>query len=82
MIPQKKGVWEIRLADVRLYGVFHRPDCFIVAAGALASETHGKGSKAGSKRDAVVAFVSSLPLAQPKIDHRRNFHDLVSNPTS
>lgn len=36
--PQRDGIWELRTSDVRIFGWFHKPRCFIAARGVMATK--------------------------------------------
>ena len=76
--PIEHGVWEIKTADVRIFGWFYRSDCFIATNGndALLIKKHGlyKGYIDESLR-----IRSSLNLDLPKFVSGSSLDDVVSD---
>jgi hypothetical protein len=73
-----QGVWELKTADVRVFGWFHKQDWFIAVLGDMAwrvkefglYKSHGK---------AVVDFRNKLPLDEPKFVQGKDPKNVVSN---
>lgn len=68
--PQSLGVYEIKTDSLRIFGAFHCPHVFICAAADYKRVLKGHGDLVAAHRKAVVDFVRSLPLPEPKIDLR------------
>jgi hypothetical protein len=72
------GIWELKTADIRIFGWFWKKDCFIGSAGDLKSrimEMHLYRPYA----EEAVRFRNDLDLDEPKFIPGDNPHDVVSD---
>ena len=74
-----EGVWELKTADVRLFGWFHKKDCFIAAVADTADRIKTHKLYEGYGRIEVINFRKALDLDDPKFIPGDNPHDVVSN---
>ena len=72
------GVWELKTADLRLFGWFYTKDQFIAHAGDTAERIKTSGMYAGYVGD-VVRYRDSLDLNSPKFVPGDDPNDVVSN---
>ena len=78
LIPVGDGIWELKTADLRMFGWFHRKDCFIGSSCDSADRIkeyklyNGYIAEAVRRRDA-------LDLDVPKFVPGDNAHDVISN---
>ncbi len=75
--PDAKGAWELKTVDVRIFGWFHRRDCFIAVFADDATHIHEHGLHAGY-RDEVVRLRDGLDLDEPKFVGGTNENDVLS----
>ena len=73
------GVWELKTADLRIFGWFHQKDCFIAVIADTADRTKQYKLYAPYARVEVVGFRDALDLDPPKFVPGDNPHDVVSN---
>lgn len=66
MRPDTKDVFELKTADLRMFGWFVRPKVFVVAEYATFEQTHAAKGIHEYYRDRVVAKREALPLDDPK----------------
>lgn len=71
------GVWELKMADVRLFGWFHVKDCFICTFGNLAEKVKLHNLYSGY-RDQSVLLRNQLALDDPKFVPGENPNDVIS----
>lgn len=71
------GVWELKTADVRLFGWFHTKDCFVCTAGDTAHRVKEHNLYAGYRNDAV-RLRDELDLDEPKFIPGDDPNDVVS----
>ena len=68
LIPTAKGVWELKLPDIRIFGWFWRKGVFVAAYAEWANDVKGrdrsKGYNAYIRKTA--RTIRSLPLDEPK----------------
>lgn len=76
--PHKNGVWELKTADLRLFGWFAAKDCFVVVAADMADRIKDHDLYAGYIGE-VIRFRSSLDLDEPKFIPGDNPHAVVSD---
>lgn len=74
----RDGVWELKTADLRLFGWFKKKDCFIGAAIDDATKIKKFNLYYGYVGE-VVRFRDSLDLDAPKFIAGDNPHDVVSD---
>lgn len=76
--PYKDGVWELKTADVRLFGWFHKCDCFV---GAFIDETWRikQHDLYAGYRGEVIRFRNALDLDEPKFIPGGEPVNVVSN---
>jgi hypothetical protein len=63
--PHAAGVWELRTVDVRIFGWFHRRDCFIAVFADETERCHKHRLHAGYRRE-VVRLRDAIDLDIPK----------------
>lgn len=63
--PAEDNVWELKTADLRMFGFFHRRDCFVIVEIDTAERVK-KYSLYRGYMGAVVRFRESLDLDEPK----------------
>jgi hypothetical protein len=71
------GVWELKTADLRIFGWFPMKDVFFAAFGCTAERVKESNLYNGFKNE-VVRIRANLPLDEPKFVSGRNFEDVVS----
>lgn len=71
------GAWELKTADVRLFGWFAAKDCFVCTAGDTKFRVKTIGLVPGY-RDEVVRFRDALALDEPKFVTGDDPHDVIS----
>ena len=76
--PIKNGVWELKTADVRIFGWFHRRDRFVAVVADDATRIKQIGLYAGYVGDAV-RFRERLDLDEPKFVPGDDPNDVVSD---
>lgn len=76
--PPRHGVWELKTPDLRLFGWFHRRDCFIAGAIDLADRIKQFNLYAGYVNQ-TVRLRASLQLDPPEFIASSNPNDVVSN---
>lgn len=77
--PVGEGVWELKTADVRIFGWFARRDCFIAVLGIPKQRLMDvKGLYDGALRQ-VVMTRERLDLDEPKFIASTDGHDVLSN---
>jgi len=79
LTPIANGVWELKTADLRVFGWFHQKDCFIGVVADTADRIKQYKLYAPYSRVEVARFRDALDLDQPKFVHGDNPHDVVSN---
>src|SRR5215470_10356483 len=63
--PHRNGVWELKTADLRMFGWFSAKDCFVVAAAVMADRINDHGPYA--RYDGrVLGFRDDRDLDEPK----------------
>lgn len=72
------AVWELKTQDVRLFGWFHKKDCFVCTNGGDATWIKENGLYAGF-RDEAVRLRRELDLDEPKYIAGDSPHDVVSD---
>lgn len=72
------GVWEFKTADVRIFGWFHRKDCFIGHAADATQRVKDHNLYSGYAGE-VARFRDALDLVEPKFVAGDNPSDVVSN---
>ena len=77
--PVGEGVWELKTADIRIFGWFARRDCFIAALG-IPKQTlvDVRGLYDAALRQ-VVMIRNRLELDEPKFLASTESHDVLSN---
>ena len=78
LTPLKDSVWELKTADLRVFGWFHAVDCFIGFAADTAQRVKDHKLYSGYLGE-VVRFRKSLALDQPKSIKGKEPKDVVSN---
>jgi hypothetical protein len=73
------GVWELKTADIRIFGWFHRKDCFIGAVADDATRIKTYNLYRGYANVTTRRFRDALDLDQPKFVLGDNPHAVVSN---
>jgi len=73
-----EGVWEIKTADLRLFGWFHARDCFICTAIDLAMRVKEINLYRGYAQEAV-RMREALDLDEPKYIEGDDPHDVLSS---
>lgn len=76
--PIRKGVWELKTADVRIFGWFVRRDQFVAVVADDATRIKQIGLYAGYVGEAV-RFREQLDLDEPKFVHGDDPNDVVSD---
>lgn len=76
--PSLYGVWELKSADLRVFGWFPAKDCFIAVAGNLADAVKLHNLYRGYIGE-VQHFRDGLPLGDPKFISGIDPNDVVSN---
>jgi hypothetical protein len=76
--PIGDGVWELKTADLRIFGWFHRQDCFIGVCADTKERIQQHGLYAGY-RNAVVQFRNACQLNEPKFIPGDDPNAVVSN---
>lgn len=66
MRPYEDDVFELKSADIRLFGWFVRPKVFVVACCDVFESVHAEKGVHAKHRDSVVGKRSLLPLDEPK----------------
>lgn len=74
----RDGIWELKTADVRIFGWFVRKDCFIGTAADSKDRILERDLYAGY-RDEAARFRSRLDLNEPKFVKGDDPNDVVSN---
>ncbi len=77
LFPREHGVWELKTADLRVFGWFCAKDIFIAHAANLAQIIKDHGLYHGYINE-VVSFRSNLDLDEPKFISGSNPNDVVS----
>ena len=72
-----KGIWELKTIDLRLFGWFHRRDCFVCSAVDDATRVKSIPLYSGY-RDQAVHDRSTLDLDEPKFISGDDPNDVVS----
>jgi len=72
------GIWELKTADLRIFGWFFAKDCFIASAANLA-DTVKQLHLYNPYREEAVRFRDGLDLDNPKFVPGDNPHAVVSN---
>jgi hypothetical protein len=78
ILPVGNGVWEIKTADVRIFGWFPEIDCFVGVAADLAQRVKEIRLYAGY-RDEVVRYRDNLDLDEPKFLEGELPNGIISN---
>jgi hypothetical protein len=73
------GVWELKTADIRVFGWFHKKDCFVGVIADMADRIKKYRLYESYSRVEVVRFRDALDLDAPKFVPGDNPHDVVSN---
>jgi hypothetical protein len=76
--PIGNGVWELKTADLRIFGWFANKDCFIGVVADHAQRVKDHGLYAGY-RDEVVRFRNELQLDEPKFVPGEDPNAVISN---
>lgn len=76
--PAGYGVWEVKTADLRIFGWFSQKDCFIGHSADTTDRIKQYGLYAGY-RDEVAKYRDVLPLDEPKFVSGEDPNDVVSN---
>lgn len=72
-----RGIWELKTADVRLFGWFHAKDCFVCTQGNTAYNVKEYNLYAGY-RDGAVRLRGQLDLDEPKFVTGDDPNDVIS----
>jgi hypothetical protein len=72
-------VWELKTADIRIFGWFHRKDCFIGAVADDATRIKTHNLYHGYANVTTKRFREALDLNEPKYVPGDNPHAVVSN---
>ena len=78
LIPHDQSVWELKTADLRVFGWFHMADCFIGVVADTAQRVKDHDLYRGYLGE-VVRFRSRLDLDEPKSIEGKEPRDVVSN---
>jgi hypothetical protein len=76
--PMGQSVWELKTADLRIFGWFHARDCFIGVCADTKDRILQYNLYPGY-REEVVRFREALNLDEPKCIQGDNPNDIVSN---
>ncbi len=76
--PVGEGVWELKTADLRIFGWFPVKDCFVAVAADTKERILEHRLYAGY-RGAVAHFRNQLDLDEPKFIAGENPNDVVTN---
>jgi hypothetical protein len=76
--PAGDGVWELKTADLRVFGWFHAKDCFLGHCADTAERVKEHRLYTGYVGE-VVRFRDSLPLDEPKYIPGEDPDAVVSN---
>jgi len=71
------GVWELKTADLRIFGWFPRRNCFIAVNGCHAAKVKQIHGLYGAFRDEVVRVRNALPIDEPYVTGE-DYHDVIS----
>lgn len=66
MRPHKDDIYELKTADLRIFGWFYRPRVFVAALAATFEETHDVPGVHAKYRDDVIKMRDDLDLEPPK----------------
>ncbi len=78
MTPLPEGVWVLKTADIRVFGFFHRRDCFVAAIVDSAEWVKRHNLYHGYIGE-TIRFRDSLDLDEPKFIAGGDPRDVVSN---
>lgn len=73
-----KGVWELKTRDLRLFGWFHKRDCFVCSAIDDATKVKGPPRLYNGYRDQAGHDRDTLDLDEPKFVQGDDPNDVVS----
>lgn len=73
----ENGVWELKTADLRLFGWFHVRDCFVCAAANTALNVKNHGLYAGYVQQTVF-LRDRLDLDEPKFIAGEDYDEIVT----
>ena len=76
--PRERHVWELKTADLRIFGWFPLIDVFVVCAIHDATRVKKVGLYPGF-RDEVVRIRNAMPLDEPKCIEGNEYDDVLSN---
>lgn len=77
--PTDRNVWELKTADLRIFGWFAKKDCFVCVSIENADRLKQMPGLYGGYRDEVVRYRDLLALDEPKCVQGVNIHDVLSN---
>ena len=78
LTPHKDSVWELKTADLRVFGWFHSVDCFIGVVADTAQRVKDHDLYRGYLGE-VVRFRQALNLDEPKLIEGKEPSDVISN---
>lgn len=78
MRPLTDDVWEFRTPDLRFFGWFHKPNCFVAVSGALFKDLKADKSLYEKHRIAVIEARKAIELDEPKYLAGAGEDDVVS----
>jgi hypothetical protein len=73
------GIWELKTQDIRVFGWFHRKDCFIGVVADDATRIKSIGLYQGYANVTTKLFLQQLDLDEPKYIRGDKPHAVVSN---
>ena len=76
--PIRNGVWELKTADLRVFGWFEKKDCFVAWTLDL-TDTIKRGNLYQGYVNETVFYRDRLALDEPKFIPGNNPHDVVSD---
>ena len=77
--PVEKGIWELKTADIRVFGWFPKRDVFIAASADTAERLKTMTGLYRGYIDEAVRFRENLPLDEPKFIPGDDPHAVLSN---
>lgn len=77
--PADRGIWELKTADIRIFGWFVRRDVFVATAADEKKRLRDINGLYGGYRDEAVRMRDSLDLDPPKYVEGGDYDDVVSN---
>lgn len=72
------GVWELKTADLRIFGWFYTLNTFIAVSGCATQLVKDNPGLYGGFRDEVAHYRTQLPLDEPKFVAGEDYRDVIS----